>query len=623
MGRLNYTNRKTEGLKLGQIIAKDLTKRIPPGTGSKSALRDPIVDLDVTGKCIGEDGFRELAGALIKSLEHDGEHGKVCRLEELCLKTNRLSARCLPALARIVRLAAHDLRDLDLSDNCFSITSSQETHLWEHFLESFAECCVLRRVDLGGNALGPKAFEILARVYTRERLTDPVWENTSDTPPYGVTPSRKSLSGDSDSLNRQARNLSLGSASDAQLDNDERISNTSHKLEYGIRHDSISPEKAAPSNLPDLFHIYSKTQGLRSVPYLILSDTGMTDAGALHLSYIISCHHRPDRLLRHVPPAKSGHHHQQLDFYNSHSGCQGIIYLPNDNVSNPGLKLLELCEGARIPLLNDDRPPHSPEAFQTQFSTARTTSAAHTSSSTTAAGPRRRSGTKGEHDELTDSEAVIAELYRARSRIQGNVLKEVRMHSNDLWRTALRMLGLCRMLCPLRKEDTQTATADEWNYSPVQPFHSPDFPTLPKANSRPFVGYLDPFAPPLTAKSPNMPITPTSKKQPPKLKTATPNPLSITTSPTTASPGTSAAPFRSYRSDLLHGLPAEAWARIIGMHLGADRFMSEKQQRSVLRWATDRKTLARELESLGKPESAQIWKVLDGVGCLAYESDAI
>lgn len=49
--------------------------------------------------------------------------------------------------------------------------------------------------------------------------------------------------------------------------------------------------------------------------------------------------------------------------------------------------------------------------------------------------------------------------------------------------------------------------------------------------------------------------------------------------------------------------------------------MGRTQQSNVLRWAVDRRTLARELESLGKPESAQIWKVLDGMGCLAYEVD--
>ncbi|KAL8829578.1 MAG: hypothetical protein Q9170_006107 [Blastenia crenularia] len=615
--------RKTEGLKLGQTIAKDLTKRIPPGTASKSALRDPIVELDVTGKCVGADGFRGLAGALIKSLEHEGELGKVCQLEELSLKSNKLDATCLPALSRIVRLAAHDLRDLDLSDNCFSITNSRDADVWQDFLQSFAECCVLRRLDLSENALGPKAFETLARVYSRELVIGDVWEGSADTPPYDATPGRRSISGYAASLERQARKLSLGSASGELSDDDEHASTASYPSEQGIRRDSKSPGEIGHGNLPDLFHIYSTTRGLRSVPYLILPNTGMTDTGALHLSYIICSHHHPGRLLRNVPPPKSSHHIQQLDFYDNKTKCQGIVYLPNDGLSNPAYKLLELCEVARASLFDHDRRTQTSRISPThsiKIPATRKTSISHTSPSTTATGARRRSGTTGEHNEQNDGEAVIAELDRARSRIQGNVLKEMGVHSNDLWRTALRMLVLCRILCPLQKELPQTTPPVERHNRPIKVPENPDFPTLPKTNSRPFVGYLNPFAPPPAAKYPNMPATPISKNQPPRLKTATPSPLSLTTSPTSPKAGQSTRP---YVSDLPHGLAEDTWAYIVSLHLGADRFMSENQQRNVLRWAVDRKALAKELESLGKPESAQIWKVLDGMGCLAYESDRV
>lgn len=241
MGRLNYTNRKTEGLKLGQTIAKDLTKRIPPGTGSKSALRDPIVELDVTGKCLGADGFKELAGALIKSLEYDNGQGRVCQLEEICLKTNLLDTTCLPALARIVRLAAQDLRDLDLSDNCFSITSSREADAWEDFVESFAECYMLRRVDLSGNVLGPKAFEVLARVYSRERMSDQLWEDSVEIPSPHQTPSRRSISGVGEPSDRQMRNLILGSTLEEYSGDDEPTSTTNYTPEHGIRHGLSTP----------------------------------------------------------------------------------------------------------------------------------------------------------------------------------------------------------------------------------------------------------------------------------------------------------------------------------------------------------------------------------------------
>lgn len=205
-------------------------------------MRDPVVELDVTGKCIGADGFKELAGALIISLEHDDEHGRVCQLEELCLKTNILDTTCLPALARIVRLAARDLRDLDLSDNCFSINSSRDADVWEDFLESFAECYMLRRVDLSGNVLGPKAFEVLARVYSRERLSDQLWEDSLEIPSAGETPSRRSISGTGESLDRQARKLSLASALEEHSDDDdEHASTRKYTPEHSIRHGLSTP----------------------------------------------------------------------------------------------------------------------------------------------------------------------------------------------------------------------------------------------------------------------------------------------------------------------------------------------------------------------------------------------
>ena len=93
------------------------------------------------------------------------------QLEELCLKGNELTALSLRPLAKVIALASKDLRDLDISENLFRIISSEDAAAWEEFLEAFSECCVLRRIDFSGNALGPKAFEVLARVYGRERTT--------------------------------------------------------------------------------------------------------------------------------------------------------------------------------------------------------------------------------------------------------------------------------------------------------------------------------------------------------------------------------------------------------------------------------------------------------------------
>ena len=117
-------------------------------------MRDPVVELDVTGKCLGGDGFREIAGALVESIDYCGDQGRVVRLEELCLRDNKLDAKCLVDLGQVLRLAADELKDLDLSNNAISIITNDDTAAFEYFLRSFAECYVLRRVDFSGNPLG-------------------------------------------------------------------------------------------------------------------------------------------------------------------------------------------------------------------------------------------------------------------------------------------------------------------------------------------------------------------------------------------------------------------------------------------------------------------------------------
>ena len=130
------------------------------------------MEIDVSRRVLTDEGLLEAANALITSAVYDDEHGKVVVLEELGLKGNQLTARSLWALSRVVALAAHDLRDLDLSDNSISIVTTEEAAAWKVFLESFSRCCVLRRVDLSGNPLGPQAYEILARVYGKEEPFD-------------------------------------------------------------------------------------------------------------------------------------------------------------------------------------------------------------------------------------------------------------------------------------------------------------------------------------------------------------------------------------------------------------------------------------------------------------------
>ena len=119
-----------------------------------------------------DDGFSEVASALVESLNYNGDQGRIIRLEELCLTNNALSATSLQALSPIIRLASNDLRDLDLSENNIIIDTEAEVAVWEDFLMSFKNCCLLRRIDLNGNTLGPRAFEVITRVYSKQDAVD-------------------------------------------------------------------------------------------------------------------------------------------------------------------------------------------------------------------------------------------------------------------------------------------------------------------------------------------------------------------------------------------------------------------------------------------------------------------
>ena len=131
-----------------------------------------MVEIDLRSKNLTDRGFAELSEGLTKALQHNEPLGSIVLLEELCLKANKLTVISLEHLTPIIELVANDLRDLDLSDNLISINDPDDVLSWESFLTALSRCCVLRRLDLSGNDLGTKGFEVLARVYAREEPID-------------------------------------------------------------------------------------------------------------------------------------------------------------------------------------------------------------------------------------------------------------------------------------------------------------------------------------------------------------------------------------------------------------------------------------------------------------------
>lgn len=304
------------------------------------------------------------------------------------------------------------------------------------------------------------------------------------------------------------------------------------------------------------------------------------------------------------------------------------MYFPNDKLGSAGAKVLELAEQLRRTMLQDmDLDSPEPSLEQDGHGIAH----------------------------------LANELDRARSRIQGNSLRGLGPKSNVLWHTALKMLCLGRIVCQSEVKKPPTIQADENREPTLNGSASPgrskvvrinlaprrngdtvlfrQIPTITSdcnANSSSLIepALLRPHKPmPLVSRSPNQPVTlrlghgyQNGKLV---LTPIAPTPHSPQSPPSPAAPKT--PPPREqvsevpqvieipYRTELPCGFTDDTWRRIAAYCTGANGILSEGQQLAMTRWAMDRETLAQEKESLGKPKGAQIWKVLDSTGCLAYE----
>ncbi|TKA37466.1 hypothetical protein B0A49_13573, partial [Cryomyces minteri] len=165
MGKSNkfdYSTRGSQGVKLGEIVSKDLHKRAQ--TYSKKnkdqqAKTDPTVELLLNGRELTDAGMEKIAAGLLHP-----EVRQWRRLEVVNLSGNAITTNALAMLAPVVADARFELRDLDLSKNDIRVTTDEEAQDWELFLRSFEDCRTLRCLDLSDNPLGgSRAFEIMAR----------------------------------------------------------------------------------------------------------------------------------------------------------------------------------------------------------------------------------------------------------------------------------------------------------------------------------------------------------------------------------------------------------------------------------------------------------------------------
>ncbi|KAI9814624.1 MAG: hypothetical protein M1827_003180 [Pycnora praestabilis] len=633
MGRLNYTNRKVEGVKLGQIIEKDLLKRIHPGPGSKSAIRDPSLELIIAGRNLSDNGLLPVTNGLFTAYSPINKKWTVTHLEELCLSGNCLTALSLISLAGMIRLAAEDLMDLDLSCNEIEIRTSDDVFAWESFLTALKQCFLLRKLDLSGNPIGSKGFEILTRFYLQENpseIANLVGRDhvlgAEEAKPVELEPDIPFEAMSSDFSDRTQTNGSSKTYTEGpavkmmdEAYNSFTASSPTTDLEESMQTMSFQQQPTPFDVLLGLDDPYIKRtdestsiniRGLHTIPYIVISDTSMTDLCALHLSYILVRHHLPVQLRIGVSPAKAGAPADQLEEYDTKSGCRGIIYLPNSGLGSAGLRLLELAEAARNQLIDDpqgdDSIDDSLSSSWTLVRSSRAVSDAGSSPITTKETGRRRSTVAVNRFEAISSDSSsITDLERAITKVQNNTLRAFGVHSVCLWSVALKMLAVSRAVLL----DTSMNAKDPRADAPDASLHYVSkLTTLPSNSGEPIFIVTGLTIAPMTPE--------VAHRRRKSSHTALSTSGSVQTSPLSVNIKDEPHEFEG----LLGGLGWRIWLRILIKIAGADSILTERQQLAILRWALNRNTLTKEREALGKTEGVQIWHVLEGIGCLAYDA---
>lgn len=288
-----------------------------------------------------------------------------------------------------------------------------------------------------------------------------------------------------------------------------------------------------------------------------------------------------------------------------------------------GLKALELAEGMRersLPSIAGARGVRSKQISDIS------------SSPMTPLRPRRGSlSSPTVYSPCTGcgSGMVTTELERARSKIQGTLLKDSGAGSVKIWRTALQMLAMSRTIL-LDKGDTGS---EYFSFcGRTSGYTSQARPMFSAPNPTSFGLHIGSLSYPHTAQfqhhHPHILDGPQAWDGPNLSQINSPTPQKDTSNPPSPTQSSYPSPTKAFQSEEPHekrprslpgNLPENIWVRIITLVTDPQNVLSVKQRRNVIAWARTRESLERERELAGKLRSVQIWRVLDGLECLGCE----
>lgn len=388
-----------------RLKIKDRERDDPESDTKDSTLHK--LDLKVPSKSLTDEGFALLADGLQNALT-------TCRdlaLVDLNLTNNDLTTQSLARLAPLIQASCYTLQTLDLSRNNFQVATDAQAEEWQLFLQSFHNCMTLRRLDLGDNPdLGSRAFEILARVYSREPAVDP--EPATGNQSFITLPDSCSV-------------LSNGSLDGTNIRNGN---------------DPDLPTCANGKTLADPWMLKHR-RGLRSIPYLTLTNVGLDDTGALFLSYVLEQHYYPIQLVTENNATEAT---SSVRTYRQDANTKGIDWDNNSEfLSKDGLHLLQCAEKLRMRVLLGDS-----DSVTSSYMSAGVTDGPDMS-------PRMTSGFGLRRSSLFSVQSADysmfdkSDIQSARKKVQRNTIGHAGCESVDLWRASLSAIIVSRKVFSL------------------------------------------------------------------------------------------------------------------------------------------------------------------------------
>ena len=304
----------------------------------------------------------------------------------------------------------HILRDCCTSLTCVTLSIEaglQGADAFVTFLRAFRDCQVIRRLDLSGNDFsGPLGMETLLRAYAEQQRVDPSLLHNEA--------SCGKQHSDDDILSDKTNRLSVSPKSRHRLDSSEETTVSGCSLNDG--------------------NLVRRRKGLHSIPYIILKNVKLDDAGALHLSYLLEQHHLPQYLMTKL---KDGSREAKRKEEDDADGCVGLLYSENPSLSQFGAKVLEYANAARSDLVNAQASTQDSQA--SWMDPVKIT----TSPSTR---PRKMSF----HSEGSDRRVSgsVTTLLSLRKRLQRTTIETHGVHGVELWHAAIKVLYAARVILP-------------------------------------------------------------------------------------------------------------------------------------------------------------------------------